>query len=158
MKYSGIGSRETPKDILEQMITIGRDLAEKGWILRSGGADGADSAFEQGCDEVHGAKQIFLPWKGFNKNSSQYWKIPPEAFDLAAGLHPNWSACSDAARKLHARNCQQILGPALNDPVDLVICWTKSGGEFGGTATAMKLARQNGIRVVNLFSEKWNGI
>ena len=47
--YTGIGSRETPTAILDLMIAIGGVLAQRGFTLRSGGADGADDAFEQGC-------------------------------------------------------------------------------------------------------------
>jgi len=48
MYYSGIGSRSTPENILHMMGDVAYRLANKGWILRSGGADGADNAFEQG--------------------------------------------------------------------------------------------------------------
>ena len=38
--YSGIGSRETPQDIMELMTSIAAQLARQHWTLRSGGADG----------------------------------------------------------------------------------------------------------------------
>jgi len=41
MNYSGIGSRETPDDILELMKAVAYKLAGRGYTLRSGGADGA---------------------------------------------------------------------------------------------------------------------
>ena len=34
--YAGIGSRETPPQVLEQMRKIGTFLAERNYILRSG--------------------------------------------------------------------------------------------------------------------------
>jgi len=46
--YTGIGSRACPPEILGVMFMLGEALAEQGWILRSGAAPGADSAFEQG--------------------------------------------------------------------------------------------------------------
>ncbi len=46
--YSGIGSRETPDDIIDVMKQLGKKLADQGWILRTGGAKGADQAFELG--------------------------------------------------------------------------------------------------------------
>ena len=82
--YAGIGSRETPPDILLKMVKIGCHLAKMGWTLRSGGAPGADSAFEKGCDLGGGDKQIFLPWKGFQGNSSLLYNITEQAFDLTA--------------------------------------------------------------------------
>jgi len=48
--YAGIGSRSTPDNVLGIMEKLGIVLAKKGFILRSGGADGADKAFEKGCD------------------------------------------------------------------------------------------------------------
>ncbi|NYZ25158.1 hypothetical protein HND93_36125, partial [Azospirillum sp. ROY-1-1-2] len=66
MHYAGIGSRETPPAVLEVMAAVGERLAQLGWVLRSGGAVGADQAFERGCDRVGGRKEIFLPWPGFD--------------------------------------------------------------------------------------------
>jgi len=42
MFYTGVGSRKTPKDILELMVRIGMKAAQNGYTLRSGGADGED--------------------------------------------------------------------------------------------------------------------
>lgn len=50
--YAGIGSREAPEDILTFMKWIGSKLYEKGYILRSGGAKGADTAFAMGAAEA----------------------------------------------------------------------------------------------------------
>ena len=46
--YAGVGSRETPPDVLKTMLKIGRYLAVKGYTLRSGGAKGADTALRMG--------------------------------------------------------------------------------------------------------------
>ena len=47
--YAGIGARKTPVYILSIMGTIGEYLAEKGWILNTGAAPGADQAFAEGA-------------------------------------------------------------------------------------------------------------
>ena len=60
MYYTGIGSRETPIEIQKLFINVGRYLAKKKLILRSGGANGADQAFEKGCDLVSGKKRNIL--------------------------------------------------------------------------------------------------
>ena len=65
--YAGIGSRETPDCVCWVMRRLGRSLAELEITLRSGGAKKADSAFEAGCDEAQGPKEIFLPWPGFKR-------------------------------------------------------------------------------------------
>ncbi len=50
-RYAGIGSRDTPASILDLMTRIARRLSARepwGYTLLSGGAAGADSAFERG--------------------------------------------------------------------------------------------------------------
>lgn len=156
--YAGIGSRETPDDVLIVMEALAETLARQGWILRSGGARGADSAFERGCDMGRGKKEIFLPWKEYEGNSSGLWRPSSEAFGMAAGLHPNWGRLKEGARKMMARNCHQILGGTLQSPVKFVCCWTKDGAtsraertpDSGGTGQAIALASESAIPVYNL--------
>ncbi len=154
--YAGVGSREAPQDILAKMQEIGKYLAQHDWTLRSGGADGADKAFEQGCDEAVGQKEIYLPWKNFNNSSSNLYSITIDALELASTIHPAWLKLSQGAQKLHARNCYQVLGAELNKPATLLICWTKNGKEVGGTRTAIILARRHNIRVINLAIEEFD--
>lgn len=66
MFYTGVGSRETPRDVQAVMYKFAQKMALHGAVLRSGGADGADTAFELGCDKQQGKKEIYLPWQGFN--------------------------------------------------------------------------------------------
>jgi hypothetical protein len=153
--YAGIGSRNTPRSVLILMGKIARMLADYGLILRSGGAPGADTAFEKGCDRRGGKKEIFLPWKGFNNHPSPFFDPPEDARILASLCHPNWTACKSAARKLHARNCQEVVGLHLDDPVGFVLFWAReeSGRVKGGTATAVNLARRMRIPTFNLRDE-----
>lgn len=146
MYYTGIGSRETPFEILTLMTRIAQRLAARGWTLRSGGADGADSAFERGA----GDKQIYLPWPRFNGNSSRFTSPTPAALEMAADFHPAWDRCSQGARKLHARNCHQVLGIDLATPSTLVICWTRGGSGAGGTGQALRIARAHDIPIFDL--------
>lgn len=156
--YSGVGSRSTPDEILQRMRDWAAWLARQGWTLRSGGADGADAAFEQGATQAAGACDIYLPWKGFNGHSSSRTRVCEQALALAESVHPAWSRLSDAARKLHARNCYQVLGKTLDRPSAFVLCWTPDGCErraercssTGGTATAIVLAERHGVPVYNL--------
>ena len=80
MYYAGIGSRNTPVSILNAFMELGKILAEKGYILRSGRADGADSYFEKGAVSVHGTCEIFLPWRSFQSNS-ELASFPAIVFD-----------------------------------------------------------------------------
>jgi len=157
--YTGIGSREIPPEIKNLMKEIATRLRELGYILRSGGADGSDTAFELGAKK---RKEIYLPWKGFNNRKSKRFEISNDALELAETLHPGWNYLKSPARKLMARNCYQILGEDLKTKSDFVVCWTKDGCEShsqrssktGGTGQAISLASKNKINVFNLFNEK----
>lgn len=148
--YAGIGSRKTPPDILKMMTKIAEGLS-RNYILRSGGADGADSFFEKGAGEK---KCIFLPWKGFNGSKEKLIEVSTDAMKMASEFHPAWHYLSYGARKLQARNCYQVLGADLKTPVDFIICWTPGGREVGGTAQAIRIAKANHIKVFNLAVEE----
>ena len=153
--YAGIGSRQTPQHILDEMEALAMILANEGYILHSGGAAGADSAFERGVSIVGGEKKIFLPWKGFNGNRSPYFEQPEEASKLAAQTHPAWDRLSNGARKLMARNSMQILGENVKSPVDFVICYDNWTLLRGGTKQAVYIANLNRIPVFNLYDAKY---
>jgi hypothetical protein len=145
--YAGVGSRETPPEVQSEMRWLAAKLAAHDWTLRSGAAQGADSAFESGAGEK---KEIYLPWYRFNGSQSTLCNPTPGAMMLAASLHPAWERCSQGARKLHARNCHQILGLDLMTPVRFVACWTVAGLGGGGTGQAIRLARRENIPVYDL--------
>lgn len=156
--YAGVGSRGTPQEVLHLMTDVAQRLAAHGYTLYSGGAPGADLAFEQGATE----KTIFLPWHGFQSrpNATHDHDQPSaEAFRVSALLYPAWDRLSQAAQKIMARNAHQILGADLRNPVDFVVCWTRDGCETeaargratGGTGQAIALASRWGIPVFNLY-------
>jgi len=146
--YAGIGSRSTPPEVQEQMRKIAFSLGNLGYTLRSGGAQGADSAFEEGCCNF--SKEIYLPWKEFRGNASPLYKSLPEHFQMAEKFHPTWNKLSQTARKMMARNCCQVLGYHLDDPVDFVICWTPGGLGSGGTGQALRIAKHYNIKITDL--------
>lgn len=147
MHYTGVGSRKTPPDVLELIVRIAMKAAQEGYVLRSGGADGADKAFERGCDLARGSKEIYYA----NQATA-------EAMTIAAKFHPAWNACTEYARKLHGRNAFQVLGITLNKPSERFICWTPDGcvthaqrtRATGGTGTAISIAHFYGINICNL--------
>ena len=172
--YTGVGSRETPDDILKMMTRLGKKLASEGWTLRSGGAVGADAAFEFGWFDWFVSQtpwpsepqaEIFLPWNGYNGHDRDGCfgaNILPDEDDkglsivaegIAAQMHPNWGACKQGARKMHARNVYQVLGRDLKTPSKMLVAWTKltkAGQPMGGTATAIRLAEKHNIACFNL--------
>lgn len=151
--YAGVGSRSTPREVCQRMTEIAVFLERKGFVLRSGGATGADAAFEVGVTYPSN-KEIYLPWKGFNLNRSDLYGVSQEALDMAAKFHPAWDECGTGARELHARNCYQVLGRDLSTPCRFIVCWTKGGKLVGGTSQALRLANFHSIPVFNLAREK----
>ena len=137
--YAGIGSRKTPDNVLNGMESIAEILQRKGYILRSGGAAGADSAFANGAEDF----QVF---HGHDATE--------DAMHLASRYHPNWEACSDYVRALHGRNMQIVLGYTLDTPVNFIVCWTPDAQLVGGTAQALRLAKDFAIPVFNLANQE----
>lgn len=152
--YAGIGSRNTPEDVQQQMVMLATYLANE-WVLRSGRAVGADMAFEMGCIHAQGKKEILLPWYGFNgapTNHPDYIRptATQELADFTAAFHPQWGHCTDAAKLMHMRNSCQILGLYGDSPVTMVICWTKDGKRGGGTGQALRIAEVYKIPIFDL--------
>lgn len=150
MKFAGIGSRQTPSGILLVAIDVCKDFAERGYLLRSGGAEGFDSAAERGCDLGNGKKEIYLPWKGFRNNKSDIFGVDSYAMTIAKEFHPAWDKLTPEGQLLISRNSYQILGPELDDPVDFVFCWTPDGELRGGTAQGLRIAKKYDIPIFNL--------
>jgi len=136
--YAGIGSRETPVVVLSKMTDIAREL--KALNLRSGGAKGADSAFELGATH----KQIFY-----------VRDAKPWCYDLVQNYLPagyQWSRMKPFVQGLLARNMMQILGPNGDDPSLFVIAWTKDGKDSGGSGYALRCAAAHNIPIFNLYN------
>ena len=162
MNYTGIGSRDTTLEENIIMTSLGKELATKGWTLRSGGAGGSDLAFENGCAAAKGKAEIFIPWKPFgskieNVNSKRY--VPNESsYDKAReylienNIIPWFDRMKQGARKLHARNYYQVLGTDNIKSDIMIYCADddKNGVPKGGTRTAILLARSFNIPTYNI--------
>jgi hypothetical protein len=149
--YAGIGSRETPDFILDHMSSIAQVLGDRGWTLRSGGADGADSAFEQGARASSTEPHIFLPWRGFNDRTESY-RSEPETWTLpiAAEHHPAWDKLNRGGRQLHCRNVHQVLGLRDEPHSSFILCWTPEAKGGGGTGQAIRIAQAYNVPVFDL--------
>lgn len=169
--YTGIGSRETPDNILVLMSEIAAKLASNHFVLRSGGAKGADTAFENGATDANNSgkhfyfmSEIYLPWKNFNNNESKLYLLDEykdydfrdhQAYKIAKKYYPrNLDLQPEKTQRYMTRNVFQILGRYLNTPSKFVVCWTKDGKASGGTGQAIRIAEATGIPVYNLKNEK----
>ena len=145
--YAGVGSRETDKATLSYMKDMAGRLEANGFKLLSGGADGADKAFESGTKN----SQVFLA----EDIASNRFGNAQQALTIAEQYYHTprkWSGLSPRVKQLMARNCYEVLGEDLNSPVDFVLCKSKlwNGKPSGGTSQAIRIAEAYGIPVFNL--------
>lgn len=150
--YTGIGARNTPESIQKLMYQTAQWLSDLGYVLRSGGAQGADQAFEKGCDSVGGKKEIYLPWHNFEGSDSRLVVADKKAFEIAERYHPYWHNLKNGAKKLQARNSHQVLGKDLETPTDIVLCYTDAGLGRGGTGQALRIAKDYNIPIFDFGS------
>ena len=160
--YTGIGARKTPKRIFRKMRMYGDLLGGFSTILRSGAADGADTAFEVGCDRSNGPKEIYLPWKGYNNHSSTLYHVPNGVMAYAATVYgDNWKYLNKPIKLLMARDVQQVIGQDFDSTSEFILCWTPDGcasrdcrtKKTGGTGQAIAVASDLGIPIFNLHNE-----
>ena len=142
--YAGIGSRSTPSDVLSIMNEIGSKLGQLDWTLRSGGASGADTAFELGCLRAGGRKEIF------KSGDAKEWAFEEARKHIPAN-RPPFDYWKPYVRGLIARNMMQVLGHDGDQPAKLVMCWTMAKNQGGGTGYAIRCAEAHDIPVFNLI-------
>ena len=141
--YTGVGSRETPAEILQLMTSIALKLDRDGWTLRTGDADGADAAFRDGAyyKEVYSANDMY------NVSKEVYAKARTDFLEL----HPKPAACkTQFIQHLHMRNGLELLGETYDKPSKFVLCWTPNARVIGGTGQTIRLANKYKITVCNL--------
>lgn len=172
MIYCGIGSRITPISILNLMTEIGMYLSSYGWVLRSGGAEGADTAFEQGHDTTPGSvKEIYLPAKHYRQHPSELYLEHDSVDDIGAeriggyvwkkrtDRTCEWQSLKPFTKANMVRDVLQVLGKDIKSECDVVICWTQDGKASGGTGMAMWTAQYiteltgRRIPIINLQNE-----
>lgn len=181
MTYAGIGSRETPIDIQKEMYRIGKELESLGYTGQSGGAPGADKAFEganqpwekddgtvAGTKEFTKSKANVTRWaqydKGRNAPTNMVVFKATDSNDtvrkIAREIHPKKQDLSEKdGLNLHARNTFQVFGKNLDTPVDFVLFYAKeqkgSIRPEGGTGQAVEMARLKGIPTINMANSDW---
>ena len=140
--YAGVGARVTPQAHLSWMTKFAGVMESKGWILRSGAAKGADSAFMEGCAWYN--QDIFTAEHGVVAGHNAIGVLA-----LAEKMHPAWDRLKPYVKKLMVRNIMILLGPDLDHPVKFLICWCNGTHDqpTGGTAMAIRTARFLGIPV-----------
>ena len=172
--YAGIGSRQPPLAVLDTMARIAHALGNAGVALSTGGADGADQAFETGALRTRAPLTVHTPWPGYNGYRSGSDARPSVHIirphpadtlqdhtygDLARRHHPAWDRLrSRGVRAPFVRNVSILAGALDADgdvlPVRAVIAYTPNGlsrgRAAGGTGHTLRIAEELGIPAVNL--------
>ena len=181
MTYAGIGSRETSIDIQKEMYKIAKELESLGYVGQSGGAPGADKAFEganqpwekedgtiAGTKEFTKSKANVTKWARYSdgKNTSSKFVVfkasdsNDKVRNIAKEIHPKKQDLSDKdGLDLHARNTFQVFGKNLDTPVDFVLFYAQEQKDSirpkGGTGQAVEMARLKGIPTINMADKNW---
>ena len=143
--YAGIGSRQTPQEVCNIITKIAKLLEEKNYVVRSGGAEGADHAFTLGV-----TAQVF------KAADCRVWALEEVKkhfpIDRRVKQFDSWKPY---VKSLLGRDMMQILGEDGKDQVDFVLCWAPSlnykDSSAGGTGWAIRCALNYNIPVFNLF-------
>ncbi len=147
--YTGIGSRDCPEHLGNLMTQTAKYLYSKNYILRSGGAEGADTYHELGYPDN---KEIYIPRENYRNIKHGIVPNLPDFIPLVKiGCKHFNNIRSKLVRDLHTRNVCQIIGNNIHNPVlsNFVLCYTYNGEYVGGTATAMHLADHFQIPIFN---------
>ena len=138
-----VGNQTTPLKHQWALMLFSYCVHKDCFQINTGTAKGADEAARRGAECT-----VFSIKDG-----------TPESTAIAAELHKsNWSRWSPISKAYHSRNVMQVLGRDLQTPVARVVCYTRDGCishetasfDTGGTRTAISIASQNNIPVINI--------
>lgn len=164
LSYAGIGSRDITEEESVIITQIAKYMNKHSYICYSGNAAGSDVSFQRGSDNNC---VVFLPYKNFNINEYNPWKLAKACFDLGKGddgdnavddFHPCPTALTWKSRPMICRNYYQVNGYDIYPQVTLVICCANtdvSGNVIGGTGQACRIAKHRHIPVINIRKDNW---
>jgi hypothetical protein len=132
------GAHELTPSELQGCYAVGRQLAEEGITVVTGGAHGADMAFTIGALEAGGLVTVVVPWGlynvdvleqvagrfsktlsilEYNPTKHRRWET------LAKACHPTWGRLGTDGKKFHSRNSGIILGEDIDQIVDCIYAY-----------------------------------
>lgn len=174
-EYTGVGSRETPMDVLLLMVRLGRTYCDLGMCLRSGDAIGADYAFYVGARlskrfEETGAR-IYLSKDGIQEryhnpalgfyNAELFTETYEDAKKIAEEARGGFWGLGKGGIALMTRNTYQVLTETLQAPSRALLYWgipignVKNEKIRGGTNVALQIAKRFGVsNRTNLYFEE----
>lgn len=145
-----IGSRRINEKQFNYITKVAEAFARRGWVIRTGCADGTDYASMVGCRNIDPTLlTLYLPWKTYN---SQYQTVNEHHIvynerdqqfihwtDSITKYHPAPERLSRGAKSLMARNYGIVSG------ADLVVALPMSLTDVGGTGQGMRIANDLNI-------------
>lgn len=170
--YAGIGTRHPTDQQADLVRRVAVYLANRGYTIHSGAAEGVDQLFSTTAINHDGAAVLHLPWR---KHADEYLadldtqqrylvdvrvlrskhnQRDTEAFASVDQHHPAPDQLSWGARLLHARN-YRILVP--EEPVAFVVALPArhNGKAVGGTMQGIRIAEALSIPIVRLDKLNW---
>lgn len=159
MIYTAAASRQTPEELIPVMEGLAEQLAKMKWNMRSGYREGMDTHFTIGAAMGNGAKELYIPWQSFNTGMHKRNDVRVchcldkhlEAIDIASRFYPNWKTVGDAVQMYLVRNVFMLTGEKINEPSDMLVCWSLPQGSLTVTSEVVRMAEYLGIPVFNLI-------
>jgi len=160
-EYAAIGTRDLYSEQSMLCYRVGKLMAQHGWILHTGAAQGADQTYALGALRAGGRVMLHLPWDTYERHwvaevrahypgkvRSQSVEESPQ-YTKAEGsvltFHPAADRLKRGALLLHARN-YNIISPYLDNPVRFVVALPSSRG--GGTMQGIRVAKALHVPVI----------
>lgn len=159
--YTGVGHRlkNVEPGVEKFIVWLAGEMAERGYTLISGAADGIDEFFERGSA---GDNLIYLPRKGFGKvyptsNRVLLTDLEKDYADHAleaCHILPEITEMSPHNKKYHQRNYFQSWNNGYLP--DACFYYAKESDEVieGGTRTAVYTARYLKVPDYNLYTQE----
>ncbi len=148
-----IGSRRISESQYKYLVSVAEAFARRGWMVRTGVADGADHAAMVGTRNVNpDLLHTYLPWANYNKQyqaDTDHATVydPKEHITWGQSVyryHPAPQRLSRGAFSLMARNWGILMH---EQPVDAVVALPMSLSDVGGTGEGMRIAKGNSIEL-----------
>lgn len=155
--YAGVGQRKNlPDGVFDAMKDVSKRLRNMGWVLRSGGAEGSDTAFQIGAGKdsivytsTKQEKEKLKHAYGFVMGLDEMTDAQvSEARASVMRLHPkHGKGLDEYATGKMARNYWQVVGTDGTMDSAFVACYADQNSR--GTWQTIRLAKERGIPVFN---------
>lgn len=144
--YTGTGDSELTEEAVYKIMDYAARLSSLGYILRTGGEDGADKVFAMASCNT----ETILPWAGFNGEDGVVYKKTVGSIKsiIYTGKKPAY--LGQGLLKRIERVYSEISGVENEPSSEFLVCWTEMPKGVTCGVQAVKVARSLSIPVYNL--------